>query len=202
MTTPSASTPAPPHRVLVAEADAAARRETARALQESPAFRVASEAGSAAEIGDALDRDAFIDLVVFDPSLVEVWEALRRIRDGRGPATVALAARPDEEAARTAALEGAGAYLARPCDANQLRAAVAFALVRREESIRARAENERLHRSLETRKLIERAKGVLMRRHRWSEAEAFRRLQRGAMNRRTTMGDLARQVLDGVVVEL
>ncbi len=63
-------------------------------------------------------------------------------------------------------------------------------------------ENASLRQTLQNRKTIERAKGVLMKRHRWSEAEAFRRLQRGAMNRRTTMVELAQAVLNGVEVEL
>ena len=58
-------------------------------------------------------------------------------------------------------------------------------------------ENARLKERLETRKLIERAKGVLMRRHHWSEGEAYRALQCAAMNRRTTMAQLARRVIEG-----
>ena len=46
------------------------------------------------------------------------------------------------------------------------------------------------------------AKGVLMKRHRWTEAEAFRRLQRAAMNKRMPMVDLAQTVLAGQTVEL
>ncbi len=63
-------------------------------------------------------------------------------------------------------------------------------------------ENASLRQTLQNRKVIERAKGVLMKRHRWTEAEAFRRLQRGAMNRRTTMIELAQDVPNGVEVSL
>ena len=63
-------------------------------------------------------------------------------------------------------------------------------------------ENSNLKQTLNNRKTIERAKGVLMKRHRWSEAEAFRRLQRAAMNQRTTMVALAQNVLNGVEVQL
>ncbi|HEY1860907.1 MAG TPA: ANTAR domain-containing protein, partial [Gemmataceae bacterium] len=59
-----------------------------------------------------------------------------------------------------------------------------------------------LRQTLQNRKTIERAKGVLMKRHRWSEAEAFRRLQRGAMNNRITMIELAQNVLNGIEVAL
>ena len=63
-------------------------------------------------------------------------------------------------------------------------------------------ENASLRQTLQNRKVIERAKGVLMKRHRWSEQEAFRRLQRAAMNRRTTMVDLAQTVINGVEIDL
>ena len=63
-------------------------------------------------------------------------------------------------------------------------------------------ENASLRQALQNRKTIERAKGVLMKRYRWTEAEAFRRLQRGAMNRRTTMVELAQNVLNGIEVNL
>ena len=61
---------------------------------------------------------------------------------------------------------------------------------------------ETLEGALERRGLIERAKGILMKRHRWSEADAFRRLQRGAMNRRVPMIELAQAVLNGQQIDL
>ena len=63
-------------------------------------------------------------------------------------------------------------------------------------------ENASLKQTLLNRKLIERAKGVLMKRYRWSEADAFRRLQRGAMNRRVPMVELAQMILNGENVNL
>ena len=63
-------------------------------------------------------------------------------------------------------------------------------------------ENTSLRQTLQSRKIIERAKGVLMKRYRWSEDEAFRRLQRGAMNRRVAMMDLAQTVLNGEKIDL
>jgi response regulator NasT len=55
---------------------------------------------------------------------------------------------------------------------------------------------------LDNRKVIERAKGVLMKRQRLSEADAYRRIQRGAMNRRTTMAALAQAILSGEANDL
>lgn len=64
------------------------------------------------------------------------------------------------------------------------------------------AEVDRLGKKLDDRKIIERARGVLMRKFRWSESEAFKRLQRGAMDRRTPMVELGKLVLQGQAVEL
>ena len=60
-----------------------------------------------------------------------------------------------------------------------------------------KAENERLLDALQGRKLIERAKGVLMVRRKWTEQTAYRNLQRASMERRVPMVELARLVLDG-----
>ena len=94
------------------------------------------------------------------------------------------------------------AYLVKPIEAHQLGPAIQVAWARFEELSSLTAENNSLKQTLHSRKVIERAKGVLMKRYRWSEADAFRRLQRGAMNRRVPMVDLAQAVLDGKEVDL
>jgi response regulator NasT len=94
------------------------------------------------------------------------------------------------------------AYLLQPASCAQIAAASAIALKLFQEQEALRADNARLQTALANRKIIERAKGVLMRNNRWSEPEAFRRLQRGAMNRRVPMVELARQILEGLDVEL
>ena len=97
---------------------------------------------------------------------------------------------------------GLARYLVKPVEAHQIGPALMVAQARFGEWRGLQEENANLRQTLQNRKTIERAKGVLMKRHRWSEAEAFRRLQRAAMNRRTTMVDLAQSVLNGVEIEL
>src|SRR5439155_7756212 len=103
---------------------------------------------------------------------------------------------------RRALEEHVMAYLVKPVDAQTLGPALQVAWARFQELHNLSTENASLRQNLQNRKLIERAKGVLMKRYRWSEAEAFRRIQRGAMNRRTSMIQLAQAVLNGVEVEL
>lgn len=94
------------------------------------------------------------------------------------------------------------AYLIKPIKQADLGPAIGLAMRRFEQFEALRREASDMRHALEDRKIIERAKGVLMKRYRWTEAEAFRRLQRGAMNRRTTMVELAQNVLNGIEVNL
>jgi response regulator NasT len=94
------------------------------------------------------------------------------------------------------------AYLVKPVEAHQLAPVLQVAWARFQEFRNLATENTSLRQTLENRKLIERAKGVLMKRHRLSEADAYRRIQRGAMNRRTTMASLAQAILSGEPVDL
>ena len=83
---------------------------------------------------------------------------------------------------------GVMAYLLKPLRAAELAPALDLAIARFDE-------NRRLRQTLEGRKLIERAKGMLMSRHRLTEEEAFHRLRRAAMDNRKPMADIARALL-------
>jgi response regulator NasT len=144
------------------------------------------------------------DVVVFDIHLPHLngLDALRQIYQERVVAAVAITADRDQELVKRALEEHVLAYLVKPIEADQLRVELMLARARFEQMRELSNECASLRQTLQNRKIIERAKGVLMKRHRWTEAEAFRRLQRGAMNRRTTMVELAQDVLNGVEVNL
>ena len=129
------------------------------------------------------------DLVVFDIHLPHLngLDALRQIYQERVVAAVAITADRDLDLLRRALEEHVLAYLVKPIESHQLGPALLIAWAQFEELRELTVENATLRQTLQNRKTIERAKGVLMKRHRWSEAEAFRRLQKGAMNRRTSM---------------
>jgi response regulator NasT len=144
------------------------------------------------------------DVVVFDIHLPHLngLDALRQIYQTRIVAAVAITADRDKGLVKRAMEEHVLAYLVKPIDVDQLEPALQIARARFEELQGLSAENANLRLTLQNRKLVERAKGVLMKRHRWSEADAFRRLQRTAMNQRVSMGDLAQAILNGEDIDL
>ena len=144
------------------------------------------------------------DVVIFDIHLPhqDGLAALSDIYKERIVAAVAITADRDRDLVRRAREEHVLAYLVKPVEAHQLGPALQIAWARFQELQGLTTENASLRQTLQNRKIIERAKGVLMKRHRWSEAEAFRRIQRGAMNRRVPMVDLAQSILSGEEIDL
>jgi response regulator NasT len=144
------------------------------------------------------------DVVIFDIHLPHLngLDALRQIYQTRIVAAVAITADRDKALVKRALEEHVLAYLVKPIEPHQLEPALQIAWARFEEMRGLTVENANLRQTLQNRKIVERAKGVLMKRHRWSEADAFRRLQRTAMNQRVPMIDLAQAILNGDEVDL
>src|SRR5262245_4269641 len=144
------------------------------------------------------------DVVVFDIHLPHVngLDALHQIYEQQIVAAVAITGDRNQDLILRASEEHVLAFLVKPIEPYQLGAAVLVAWTRFQELASLTEANATLQQTLQNRKTIERAKGVLMKRFRWTEADAFRRLQRAAMNRRTTMIRLAQDILNGVDVKL
>jgi response regulator NasT len=189
-------------KVVVVEDDDDVRRFLIQAV-EGLGHQVVGEAATGPDMVRAV-LAAEPDVVLFDIHLPRLngLDALKQIYQERVVAALAITADRDGELVRRALDEHVLAYLVKPVEAHQLGAALLVARARFEELQGLAAENANLRQALQNRKTIERAKGVLMKRFRWTEAEAFRRLQRAAMNRRTTMVELAQDVLNGVEVNL
>jgi response regulator NasT len=193
----------PKLKIVVVEDDPTIRLFLKSSLEDQLGHQVIGEAATGTDmVRTVLDLDP--DIVIFDIHLPRLngLDALRQIYQERVIAAVAITADRDQELVRRALEEHVLAFLVKPVESHQLGAAVLVAWARFDELKQLTDENATLRTSLQNRKIIERAKGVLMKRHRWSEAEAFRRLQRASMNNRTTMIDLAQAVLNGKEVEL
>ena len=106
-----------------------------------------------------------------------------------------LSSHLDQELIRRAKEAGVMAYLPKPLREQELLPAIELAISRFEEFNALRKENADLRRILEDRKLIERAKGILMERERISEQHAFARIQKTSMNTRRSMAEIAQAIL-------
>lgn len=87
------------------------------------------------------------------------------------------------------------AYLLKPVNNTSLRSTIEVALARFQELNALRREVSDLKEALETRKVVEQAKGILMKRLQLSEAEAFRRLQQRSRSNRTSLKEVALGIL-------
>jgi response regulator NasT len=122
-------------------------------------------------------------------------EAARRVMASCPCALVVLTSRTDPRVAARAAEAGVLGFLAKPLRHEELGPALDLAVSRFREMETVRRENQELKRKLESRKLVDRAKALLIQRLGLTEAEAYRRLQKTAMDTRRTMGDVAQALL-------
>lgn len=160
--------------------------------------RVVAEADTAArgvELVEGLRPDAVM-LAVGLPDRDGVELAGEIMRRAPCPIVV-MTSRAERAVVQRARLAGTMAYLLKPLRPEELEPAIELAIARFTELAQASRENEALRRALAERKLIERAKGILMQQLRVSEAEAFGMLRKTAMNRRTTMAVLADELIKG-----
>jgi len=189
-------TPRPARRVLIAEDEALIRLDLAEMLREE-GYEVVGEAGDgqeAVELAETLRPD----LVIIDVKMPrrDGIDAASEIAGKRIAPIVMLTAFSQRELVERARDAGAMAYLVKPFSAGDLVPAIELAVSRSEEITALEREVSNLSEQLETRKLIERAKGLLQASQGLSEPEAFKWIQRAAMDKRTTMRQVAAVVLE------
>ncbi|MCG8346860.1 MAG: response regulator [Chloroflexales bacterium] len=138
------------------------------------------------------------DLIIMDIRMPEMegTEAAARIRDNNPVPIIMLTAYADKDTIRKAEAAGALGYLVKPVNENELPPAINIALARFREIQALRAEVVELQDSLEARKLIERAKGILMQRLGLSERDAYERLRQRARDKRAKMKDIAQAIIE------
>ncbi|CBH48560.1 response regulator NasT [Prescottella equi] len=185
-----------PRRVVVAEDEVLIRLDLVEMLREE-GYDVVGEAGDgqrAVELAEELRPD----LVIMDVKMPrrDGIDAASEIAAKRIAPVVILTAFSQRELVERARDAGAMAYLVKPFSKSDLVPAVELAASRFVEISLLEREVANLSDRLETRKVIERAKGMLMQSQNLSEPEAFKWIQRAAMDRRTTMKAVAEVVLD------
>jgi AmiR/NasT family two-component response regulator len=184
-------------RILVAEDDPVIALGLAKRLRRLGHEPLGPEHDGIRAVARARHGDA--DLYLFDidmPGLDGLAAADALSREGLRRPVVAITGVRDPDLIDRSIATGVGAYLTKPIDDIQLDAAIRLAAARHAEFLALEAEVDRAHHALEDRKLVERAKGLLMQGLAISEAEAFARIQRSARNRNLRLADVARAIID------
>ncbi len=184
-------------RVVIAEDEALIRLDLKEMLQED-GYEVVGEAGDG-EAAVRLAGELKPDLVILDVKMpvLDGISAAERISADRIAPVVILTAFSQRELVQRATDAGAMAYLVKPFSKTDLAPAIEMAVSRYTELRALEAEVAGLQERLETRKVVDRAKGLLQQAHGWSEPEAFRWIQKTSMDRRLTMRAVAEAVVAG-----
>jgi two-component system, response regulator PdtaR len=185
----------PPVRVVIAEDEALIRMDLAEMLVDE-GYEVVGQAGDGQQAVD-LAEQLRPDLVILDVKMpvLDGIAAAERIAGQRIAPVVMLTAFSQRDLVERARDAGAMAYLVKPFSQSDLAPAIEMAVSRFAEIAALESEVADLQERLETRKAVERAKNVLQRDLGLSEADAFRWIQKTAMDLRLTM----RQVAEGVI---
>jgi two-component system, response regulator PdtaR len=185
----------PPTKVLIAEDEAIIRLDLKEMLEEEGYDVVGEAADGEAAIRLATEREP--DLVIMDIKMpgLDGLSAAERIVDEGMAAVLILTAFSQRDLVRRAAEAGAMGYLVKPFQKSDLMPAIDIAVARHVELAAVKDESVSLAEQLETRKLVDRAKGRLMDQEGLTEAEAFRYIQKQAMDQRRRMRDVAEELL-------
>ncbi|PLS76403.1 MAG: response regulator [Actinobacteria bacterium] len=184
-------------RVFIAEDETIIRLDLKEILEEE-GYEVVGETGRGDEVVE-LVKTTHPDLAILDIRMpgMDGLAAAREITSERRAAVLILTAFSQRNLIEEARDAGALAYLVKPFQTNELIPAIEVALGRFAEMKALEQENKNLEEQLETRRWVDRAKGMLMDRHGRSEADAFRFVQQAAMRERQTMRAVAKRIVDG-----
>jgi response regulator NasT len=184
-------------KVLVAEDDpliALALVERVRSLGHEP-VGPARDGAHAVELA----RSTSPDLYLFDVEMphVDGLEAAAQLTaEGFRRPVVIITGVEDESLIERSIASGVSAYLTKPIETRELQAAIGLASARHAEFEQLEADVERVQQALEDRKVVERAKGLLMSALDLSEQDAFKRLQQTARERNLRLADVAARIVE------
>ncbi len=186
-----------PLRVVIAEDEAIIRMDLRETLEEE-GYVVVGETGRGDTVVDLI-RETTPDLAILDIKMpgADGLQAARTINNERLCGVLMLTAFSQREVVEEARDAGALAFLVKPFQKSDLIPAIEVAMGRFRELKSLTGEIDTLEDQLESRKITDRAKGLLMDELSISEADAFAFIQKTAMSERTRMRDVADRILDG-----
>jgi AmiR/NasT family two-component response regulator len=182
-------------RVLVIDDHVPSRDNLKRALAAS-GCQVVGE-GTTGKGAEQLASATVPDVVLMAVGLSDLdgIRAARRIMQSRPVPVILVSSHYDTETVERAKRAGVMGYLLKPLRDGELLPTIEIAVSQFREFVTLRKENENLKKTLEARKIIERAKGILMKSKGLSEAEAFSLIQKKSMDLRKPMGEIAQAVI-------
>lgn len=188
-----------PTRVVIAEDEAIIRLDLKETLEEE-GYEVVGETGRGDE-AVALVRELQPEIAILDIKMpgIDGLTAARQITADQLCAVLVLTAFSQRDLIEQARDSGALAYLVKPFQRSDLVPAIELAVGRFRELRALTEQTKSLEEQLETRKVVDRAKGVLMDAHGLTEADAFAFVQKTAMRDRTTMRAVADGLIDGTL---
>lgn len=184
-------------RIVIAEDEAIIRLDLRETLGEE-GYRVVGDCGRGDEAVE-LVKNLRPDVVILDIKMPVMTglEAARLISDTKICPIVMLTAFSQREIVEQARDAGALAYLVKPFQKSDLVPAIELAIARFAEMQALTGEVAALGAQLEVRKLVDRAKGILIDKYAMRENEAFTFIQKLAMSERTKMGEIAERIIAG-----
>ena len=184
-------------RIVIAEDEALIRLDLKETL-EAEGYEVVGAVGRGDE-AVALVRELSPDLAILDIKMpgMDGIAAAKEIAGNRRAAVLILTAFSQRDLVEQATAAGAIGYLVKPFQKSDLIPAIEVAMARFRDVKALEAEVETAKEQLTTRRIVERAKGLLMDRYKMSEGDAFTFLQQTAMRERSKMRAIAERVLDG-----
>ena len=182
-------------RVIVADDESIIRMDL-REMLTNLGYLVVGEAGDGRSAVN-LARELKPDVAIFDIKMPDMdgIEAARILTEEKIAPVVLLTAYSQHDLVERAKEAGVVGYITKPMRESDLTPAIEVAMARFSEFRALEKEIGDLKQALETRKLVERAKGILMDTQRLSEAEAFRKIQKMSMNKRKPMKDVAEAII-------
>jgi len=182
-------------RIIIADDQSSSREALKDALIEKD-FEIVGEAATGKDAIE-LNKKLKPDLIFMDVKMPELngIDAAKQINLHNPVPIILLTVKDDSITIERARAAGVMAYLVKPFNEKELAPNIEIVIKRFNEFKKVKNENADLKAKLNARKIIEKAKGIIMEKHTIKEQEAFRKIQKTAMDKQTSMEEVAQSII-------